>query len=90
MSRIVLAVSDLKVDFYNRDKLTNSPLRGLDFEVAEGRTLGIVGEVLRSRLSFRTLIQPSTRSSRSATNSLSWPDGTIFLGKASRQFCANV
>lgn len=40
----VLKVSNLEVDFHANGVLTNSPLRGINFEIEGGKTLGIVGE----------------------------------------------
>lgn len=40
----VLKVEGLEVDFKVGDQLLNSPLRGMSFSIAEGKTLGIVGE----------------------------------------------
>lgn len=40
----VLKVSNLEVDFHANGVLTNSPLRGMNFEIKSGKTLGIVGE----------------------------------------------
>jgi ABC-type glutathione transport system ATPase component len=39
----VLKVSNLEVDFRANGVLTNSPLRGINFEIESGKTLGIVG-----------------------------------------------
>ncbi|MEI6649236.1 MAG: ABC transporter ATP-binding protein [Actinomycetes bacterium] len=40
----VLEVKDLAVDFYAKGEIVNSPLRGIDFTIEAGKTLGIVGE----------------------------------------------
>ena len=41
---ITLKVTNLEVDFMNGEKVVNSPLRGINIEIAAGKTLGIVGE----------------------------------------------
>lgn len=40
----ILKIADLKVDFYAENKVVNTPLRGINLEIAPGQTLGIVGE----------------------------------------------
>ncbi|MEI6216516.1 MAG: ABC transporter ATP-binding protein [Actinomycetes bacterium] len=40
----VLTVKNLAVDFYAKGAIVNSPLRGIDFDIDSGKTLGIVGE----------------------------------------------
>lgn len=40
----LLKVSNLEVDFVEKGTVINSPLRGINLEIATGETLGIVGE----------------------------------------------
>ena len=44
MSASIIKVANLAVDFANKGVIVNTPLRGVSFEVAPGKTLGIVGE----------------------------------------------
>jgi peptide/nickel transport system ATP-binding protein len=41
---LTLKVTNLEVDFMTGEKVVNSPLRGINIEIAAGKTLGIVGE----------------------------------------------
>ena len=40
----LLSVRDLKVEFVDRGRVTNRPIRGVDLELARGEVLGVVGE----------------------------------------------
>ncbi|WP_028275103.1 ABC transporter ATP-binding protein [Arthrobacter sp. I3] len=40
----VLSIRDLNVEFTDRGKLTNRPVRGIDLDVSAGEILGLVGE----------------------------------------------
>ena len=65
----VLKVTDLEVDFHANGLLTNSPLRGLGFEIESGKTLGIVGETGCGKTLTATAIMgllPSTAVQRGA------------------------
>ncbi|MBF8253300.1 MAG: oppD 3 [Actinobacteria bacterium] len=63
----VLKVSNLEVDFRANGVLTNSPLRGINFEIESGKTLGIVGETGCGKTLTATAIMgllPSTATQR--------------------------
>jgi peptide/nickel transport system ATP-binding protein len=40
----LLSVRDLKVEFVDRGRVSNRPIRGVDLELARGEVLGVVGE----------------------------------------------
>jgi peptide/nickel transport system ATP-binding protein len=40
----LLSVRDLEVEFVDRGQVTNRPIRGVSFDLAEGEVLGLVGE----------------------------------------------
>lgn len=40
----VLTIRDLNVEFIDRGKVTNRPVRGIDLDVSAGEILGLVGE----------------------------------------------
>ncbi len=65
----VLKVSNLEVDFQFNGLVTNSPLRGMGFEIESGKTLGIVGETGCGKTLTATAIMgllPSTAVQRGA------------------------
>ncbi|EAR25786.1 ABC transporter ATP-binding protein [marine actinobacterium PHSC20C1] len=40
----LLSVKDLRIDFVDRGRVTNTPVRGIDLEVGHGEIIGVVGE----------------------------------------------
>ena len=62
----LLSVRDLEVEFVDRGRVTNRPIRGVSFDVARGEVLGIVGETGCGKsltgLSVLGLLPPGARS----------------------------